>query len=98
MNELEEQIARQQSSLATEMLKELKAQNKRSHVREIILSVILVLVTAGFLWYISLPIEETTTTTTTTTTEEYTQDSEGNGTNNIIGNDGDINNGKTKTN
>lgn len=89
MNELEEQIAKQQSSLATEMLTELKAQNKRSHIREIILSIALVIVTASFLWYISLPIEETTTTTTT----EYQQDSEGSGTNNLIGNDGDINNG-----
>jgi len=97
MNELEEQIARQQSSLATEMLKELKEQNKRSHVMEIILSGILVLVIAGFLWYISLPIEETTTTTNTTT-EEYSQDSDGNGTNNIIGKDGDIENGKAESN
>ncbi len=88
MNELEEQIARQQSSLATEMLAELKAQNKRSHTREIILAIALVIVTASFLWYISLPIEQTTTTTT-----EYQQDSDGSGTNNIIGNDGDINNG-----
>ena len=62
-------------TLATEMLKELKANNERSEKREkrwftlaMIELVIIVVITGMFIWYINQPIEETIETT------EYTQD------------------------
>lgn len=50
-----------QDTLAMDMLKELKATNKR---KDIIILVILALwfaTIAGYIWYNSLPVEETTT-------------------------------------
>jgi len=44
--------------LATELIKELKAQNKRMFIIAIIEAVLLVATILGFLWYISLPIDE----------------------------------------
>ena len=62
-------------TLATEMLKELKANNERSEKREkrwfiaFIVALVLWFITIGlFVWYINQPIEETIETT------EYTQD------------------------
>lgn len=46
-------------SLATELLHELKASSKRWFIAFIIMVVVEVLTIAGFLWYISLPVEET---------------------------------------
>ena len=45
-------------SLPTELLKELKASCKRWFIAFIIMVVVEVLTIAGFLWYISLPVEE----------------------------------------
>lgn len=44
--------------LATEIIKELKAQNKRVFVIALIEAIMIILIVAGFLWYISLPIDE----------------------------------------
>lgn len=53
------------TTLATELLHELKASAKRWFIIAIIELVILVGVIAGFLWYISLPVEEVAYTTQT---------------------------------
>ena len=44
--------------LATELIKELKAQNKRMFIVVIIEALIIIAITVGFLWYISLPVDE----------------------------------------
>ena len=44
--------------LATELLHELKASAQRWFIAFIIMVVVEVLTIAGFLWYISLPVEE----------------------------------------
>ena len=49
--------------LATELLHELKASAKRWFIIAIVELCIIVAVVAGFLWYISLPIDEVSTTT-----------------------------------
>lgn len=47
--------------LATELLHELKASSKRWFIAFCIMVVVEILTIAGFLWYISLPVEEYTT-------------------------------------
>lgn len=49
------------TTLATEMLKELKASSKRWFTAFIIMLAVEVATVAGFLWYISLPVDETVT-------------------------------------
>lgn len=46
------------TTLATELLKELKATNKRWFIAFIIMLVVEVGTILGFLWYISLPVED----------------------------------------
>lgn len=46
-------------NFATELLHEVKASAKRWFIAFIIMVVVEVLTIAGFLWYISLPVEET---------------------------------------
>lgn len=48
-------------TLATEMLKELKANNKRLFIIAIIELVIIVSIAGIFVWYINQPIEEIVT-------------------------------------
>lgn len=55
-------------NLATEMLKELKANAKRWFIAFIVVLVLWFTTIGLFVWYINQPIEETTETT------EYTQD------------------------
>lgn len=77
----------QEQSFALELLKDFKAQNKRQFI---IILVILSMFTAllGYTIYLLNDIG------TETTTQEVTQDNT-NGSNNFIGNDGDITNGET---
>lgn len=49
-------------SLATELLHEIKRSAMRWFVVAVIELVMIIIIMFGFLWYISLPIEETTTT------------------------------------
>lgn len=49
-------------TLATELLHEIKASAKRWFIAFCIMVVVEILTIAGFLWYISLPVEEYTTT------------------------------------
>lgn len=51
-------------TLATEIFKELKLSTKRWFIAFLVMIAVEVATIAGFLWYISLPIEETTTTQT----------------------------------
>lgn len=80
-------------SLAREMLEDYKKQNKRLFI---IIIVILCMwfATGCYLVYILNDIGKIETTETTT--QEVTQDNT-NGSNNFIGNDGDINNGKAES-
>lgn len=50
----------QQESLATELLHEVKSQAKRWFIAFCIMVVMEIATIAGFLWYISLPVEEYT--------------------------------------
>lgn len=52
-------------NLATELLHELKCSAKRWFIAFCVMVGLEVATIIGFLWYISLPIEETTTTTQT---------------------------------
>lgn len=71
-------------TLATEMLKELQHSAKRWFIAFVVMTILEAATVAGFLWYISLPIEESVTV----------ENDEGNA--NYIGGDvgGDVNNGK----
>lgn len=71
-------------SLASELLHEVKVSSKRWFILFIITLIMLFATNAMWLYAWNLPFEEIETTT-------VTQESETNGTNNYIGNDGDIN-------
>ena len=81
----------EETKLASEILKELKINCKRNFVLFIITLVFLFATNAIWLYAWCLPVEETTSTTTTT----VDQDTGGDGTNNYIGEEGDIYNGTT---
>lgn len=70
-----------EDKLTLELLKEVNANAKKWFVISIILLVILFASNMAWLYYWNLP------------SEEITQTNEDEGDNNIIGNDGDINNG-----
>lgn len=55
-------------TLATELLHEIKASSKRWFIAFCVMCVLEISTIVGFLWYISLPVEEYT--------EEYTQEVE----------------------
>lgn len=50
------------TGLATELLSELKSSAKRWFIAFCIMVVLEVATIAGFMWYISLPVDESTTT------------------------------------
>lgn len=74
-------------SLATELLHELKATSKRWFIAFVIMVVLEIATITGFLWYISLPIEEGV----------IVENEDGNA--NYIGNDlnGVLNNGESES-
>lgn len=74
-------------TLATELLKEVKASAKRWFIAFCIMIGLELATIIGFMWYISLPIEEVTTS--------YEQDADDDSRNLIIG--GDYN-GETESN
>ena len=49
-------------SLATELLAELKAGARRWFIAFLVMVAVEIATVAGFMWYISLPVEETTVT------------------------------------
>lgn len=67
-------------NLATEMLTELKSNAKRWFIIAMIELGLILGIVGGFLWYNSLPVNDTTST-------EVTQDAEDSGNNNFIGGD-----------
>lgn len=72
----------EERSLAYELIQDARKQNKRTFVLLIIVLALWFSTIFGFIWYINQFDYATETTTL-----------DGNGTNNYIGNDGDINNG-----
>ena len=72
------------TTLATEILQELRASARRWFIAFIIMLVVEIATVAGFLWYLSLPVDETVTV----------ENDEGNA--NYIGGDvtGNVNNNK----
>ena len=79
----------QEAKLATELMHELKATSKRWFIAFLVVLGLWFVTIGGFIWYISLPVEETTSTAT----EVYNED----GNANYIGNDlnGEIVNGES---
>lgn len=53
-----EVLGMENQPLATELIRELRASNRRWFIIAIIELVIIIAVVLGFLWYISLPIDE----------------------------------------
>ena len=74
-------------TLATELLHELKASAKRWFIIAVIELIVILSMAGGFIWYLSLPVEE----------EVVTIESDDNGNANYVGNDmtGAIYNGKS---
>lgn len=84
-------MEKENTSLATELIRELKSTSKRWFIAFIVVLSLWFATIGGFIIYLSLPIEETTTT------ESYvTQDDDDNGDNNYVG--GDNNVGSTDSN
>lgn len=84
-------MEKENTSLATELIRELKSTSKRWFIAFIVVLSLWFATIGGFIIYLSLPIEETTTT------ESYvTQDADDNGNNNYVG--GDNNGGSTDGN
>ena len=73
-------------SFATELLREVKTSARRWFIAFCVMVILEVATIIGFIWYISLPTEETTQT-------EYSQEADDGSTNQIIG--GDYNVGET---
>ena len=78
----------EQETLATELLREVKASAKRWFICFIIMVALEIATIIGFLWYISLPVD-----TTTAEVQDVDQDTDGGGDNSFIGGD---NYGETK--
>lgn len=76
----------EKETLATELLRELKISAKRWFIAFCIMVVLEIATIAGFMWYISLPVDESVVTV----------ESDDNGNANYVGNDitGAIYNGK----
>lgn len=84
-------MEKENTSLATELIRELKSTSKRWFIAFIVVLSLWFATIGGFIIYLSLPVEETTTT------ESYvTQDADDNGDNNYVG--GDNNVGSTDSN
>ena len=72
-------------SFASELLREVKTNAKRWFIAFCVMVAVEIATIFGFMWYISLPVEESETV--------YTQESDNNGYNQIVG--GDYNGGET---
>lgn len=77
-----------EEKLTLELLREVKALSRKWFIAFIVVLAMFFVSNLAWLYVWNLPSEETTTST------EVVQDGD-NGNNNYIGNDGDINNGKT---
>lgn len=72
-------------SFASDLLHEVKVNSKRWFIAFCVMVAVEIATIFGFMWYISLPVEESETV--------YTQESDNNGYNQIVG--GDYNGGET---
>lgn len=70
-------------TLATELLREVKASARRWFVAFCVMVILEIATICGFIWYISLPVEETTT-------NEIEQEADDGSNNQIIGGDYNI--------
>lgn len=71
-------MEKENTSLATELIRELKSTSKRWFIAFIVVLSLWFATIGGFIIYLSLPVEETVT-------ETVTQDADDNGDNNYIG-------------
>lgn len=89
MEPKEVKMEKENTSLATELIRELKSTSKRWFIAFIVVLSLWFATIGGFIIYLSLPVEETVT-------ETVTQDADDNGNNNYVG--GDNNGGSTDSN
>lgn len=68
----------QEMNLATELMHELKAASKRWFIAFLVVLGLWFATIGGFIWYISLPVEETT---------DIAQEADNNGYNQVVGGD-----------
>lgn len=83
MEPKEVKMEKENTSLATELIRELKSTSKRWFIAFIVVLSLWFATIGGFIIYSSLPIEETVT-------ETVTQDADDNGDNNYIGGDNNV--------
>lgn len=83
MEPKEVKMEKENTSLATELIRELKSTSKRWFIAFIVVLSLWFATIGGFIIYLSLPIEETVT-------ETVTQDADDNGDNNYIGSDNNV--------
>lgn len=76
-------MEKENTSLATELIRELKSTSKRWFVAFIVVLSLWFATIGGFIIYLSLPVDETAT-------ETVTQDADDNGNNNYIGGDNNV--------
>ena len=83
MEPKEVKMEKENTSLATELIRELKSTSKRWFIAFIVVLSLWFATIGGFIIYLSLPIEETVT-------ETVTQDADDNGDNNYTGGDNNV--------
>lgn len=76
-------MEKENTSLATELIRELKSTSKRWFIAFIVVLSLWFATIGGFIIYLSLPVEETVT-------ETITQDADDNGNNNYVGGDNNV--------
>lgn len=76
-------MEKENTSLATELIRELKSTSKRWLIAFIVVLSLWFATIGGFIIYLSLPVEETVT-------ETVTQDADDNGNNNYVGGDNNV--------
>ena len=76
-------MEKENTSLATKLIRELKSTSKRWFIAFIVVLSLWFATIGGFIIYLSLPVEETVT-------ETVTQDADDNGNNNYVGGDNNV--------
>lgn len=76
-------MEKENTSLATELIRELKSTSKRWFIAFIVVLSLWFATIGGFIIYLSLPVEETVT-------ETVTPDADDNGNNNYVGGDNNV--------
>ena len=76
-------MEKENTSLATELIRELKSTSRRWFIAFIVVLSLWFATIGGFIIYLSLPVEKTVT-------ETVTQDADDNGNNNYVGGDNNV--------